>query len=647
MRSRDDCSVPASGWDARCASLAKRLLSRSFLPPDPHVQEPYRLTPKLALRVGLLGTLALAVFAVLFLRLWSLQILNGEQLLRAAQNNQRRDVRIQAPRGSILDRNGQVLVTNVPGTAVQIWASDLPKRRGVRLREIRALARVLQIPALQIGRTLRRHRNDPLTPVKVKEGVTEAQVGYLKERADDFPGVRIANTYLRYYPHRELAAHLLGYVSEISAEQLKEMGKQGYRSGDTIGQSGIESFYDKYLRGTPGLSVLRVDSLGRRRGPVTPKVPPHAGNAVRLTLDLKLQLAAEDALRYGLERARNSGCYGCWNANGGAIVALDPRTGAVRALASYPTYAPSLYAGRVRSRARCSGADVAQCAGDELPRPRPRDRRRLSAGFHVQARDGDRGDGGAHSGALRVTRLHRRVREERPDLQELGSVRERGDDLAHRARQVMRHVLLPSRLPLLRHAVRARPSVAGVGKPLRFRSTNGDRPRARAVGPAPDSRLAQEDVHEEDGSRSLADRQPVEAGRLDPARHRPEGSPRHADADGALLRDGRARRPARDPAASARRRAAVVERTARAYAADASSAGARTDQRRCAGPGRCQSGSVRGDALFLRDVCGDLQRVSDPHLGQDRYGREADRSGRRLSAHLQPVLVVRLRPVGL
>src|SRR6266498_3450753 len=196
----------------------------------------------------------------------------------------------QAPRGSILDRNGQVLVTNVPGTAVQIWASDLPKRRGVRLREIRALARVLQIPALQIGRTLRRHRNDPLTPVKVKEGVTEAQVGYLKERADDFPGVRIANTYLRYYPHRELAAHLLGYVSEISAEQLKEMGKEGYRSGDTIGQSGIESFYDKYLRGTPGLSVLRVDSLGRRRGPVTPKVPPHAGNAVRLTLDLKLQL---------------------------------------------------------------------------------------------------------------------------------------------------------------------------------------------------------------------------------------------------------------------------------------------------------------------------------------------------------------------
>ena len=100
--------------------MAKRNLSRRFLPPDPRATEPYRLTPQLALRVGILGMLALAVFATLFLRLWSLQILNGEQLLRASQNNQRRDIRVQAPRGPILDRNGDVLVTNIPGRAVQI-----------------------------------------------------------------------------------------------------------------------------------------------------------------------------------------------------------------------------------------------------------------------------------------------------------------------------------------------------------------------------------------------------------------------------------------------------------------------------------------------------------------------------------------------
>jgi len=329
----------------------KRSLSRRFLPPDPHAVEPYRLTPKLALRVGILGMLALAVFATLFLRLWSLQVLNGEQLLRASQNNQRRDIRVQAPRGPILDRNGNVLVTNVPGRAVQIWSSDLPKRRGVRLREIRALARVLGLPANQIGAAIRRHRHDPLTPIRIKDSASRAQVFYLEERAEDFPGVQIVPAYLRYYPNRELAAHALGYVSEISAEQVAALHSQGYRGGDTIGQMGIESYYDRYLRGTAGVSQLRVDSLGRPISLVVPKIPAHPGNAVRLTLDVKLQKAAEEALRYGIERAHNSQCYGCWFSNGGAIVALDPNDGSIRALASSPTYPPSLFVGRVRQRA--------------------------------------------------------------------------------------------------------------------------------------------------------------------------------------------------------------------------------------------------------------------------------------------------------
>jgi penicillin-binding protein 2 len=331
--------------------LAKRSTSRSFLPPDPRVEEPYRLTPRLALRVGMLGMLALAIFAILFLRLWSLQILNGEQLLRASQNNQRRDVRVPAPRGPILDRHGQVLVTNVGGTAVQVWISDLPKRRGVRLREIRNLARVLDMPAGQIGAAIRRHRSDLLTPVEVKTDATRAQVFYLRERSEDFPGVWTVPTYLRFYPHRELAAHVLGYVSEISAEQLKHLRSRDYQGGDMIGQTGVESYYDKYLRGIAGSSQLRVDSLGKPISLVLPKVPPHPGNAVRLTLDVKLQKAAEEALRYGIDRARNSQCYGCWNSNGGAIVALDPRDGSIRALASFPTYSPSIYVGRVRQRA--------------------------------------------------------------------------------------------------------------------------------------------------------------------------------------------------------------------------------------------------------------------------------------------------------
>src|SRR4051794_37101272 len=149
---------------------------------------------------------AVAVFAALFLRLWSLQILNGEQLLRAAQNNQRRELRVPAPRGAIWDREGRPLVTNVPADIVQISQADLPKRRTVRLREVRKLARVLNISAHEIGVTLRRHRYDLLTPVTIKTGISALQKGYLKERADDFPGVNVVNAALRYYPHRELAA---------------------------------------------------------------------------------------------------------------------------------------------------------------------------------------------------------------------------------------------------------------------------------------------------------------------------------------------------------------------------------------------------------------------------------------------------------
>jgi penicillin-binding protein 2 len=328
--------------------LAKRVLSR-FLPPDPTVTEPYRLTPRLALRIAALGVLAIVVFAVLFLRLWALQVLSGAQYLRAAQNNQLRTVRIQAPRGPILDSEGRVLVTNNASTAVQIWPSDLPKQRPVRVQELRTLARVLGVPLSQIAAAIRKHRNDPLTPVTVKYGVTLAQIGYLTEREESFPGVHFAQTYLRQYPYGPLAAQLLGYVGEISPQQLKT--QKGYHAGDLIGQAGVEATYDKFLRGTAGVATLVVDSLGRPRTNLRTIRLPAPGNALRLTIDLKLQQAAEQALQIGMQDARNSACTGCWATNGGAIVALDPRDGSIRALASWPTYHPSVFTGRVSEHA--------------------------------------------------------------------------------------------------------------------------------------------------------------------------------------------------------------------------------------------------------------------------------------------------------
>ncbi len=314
-----------------------------FLPPSPNVEEPFRVTPKLALRVAILGMLALGVFAILFLRLWALEVLSGSQYLRTAQNNQLRTVRVQAPRGPILDRYGRTLVTNKAGTEIQIWPADLPKQGRYRL--LHKLARIVPFPVTQVAAEIDKRSLDPLTPVIVKQGVTEDQVAYLYEHQDDFPGVQIGQTYLRQYPYGSLAAQLLGYTGEISADQLKTDAKDGYLPGDTIGQAGVEASYDALLRGIAGQAKLRVDSLGRPRSDLTLTQPPRAGNVLRLTIDAKLQSAAEQAIVYGIHTS------GQWAADGGAIVAMDPRDGSILAMASYPTYNPSVYVGRVNEKA--------------------------------------------------------------------------------------------------------------------------------------------------------------------------------------------------------------------------------------------------------------------------------------------------------
>src|SRR5215216_4600535 len=155
----------------RCGCLASsgnrlpRTGSDRFLPPDPRVEGPYRFTPQLALRIGILGAVALAVFGVLFFRLWALQVLSGPQYLRAALDNQLRSVRVEAPRGQILDRKGRPLVTNVGGTAVVIHPADLPKTWAAERAELERLSRVVHIPVLQLLREIRAHKNDPLTPI--------------------------------------------------------------------------------------------------------------------------------------------------------------------------------------------------------------------------------------------------------------------------------------------------------------------------------------------------------------------------------------------------------------------------------------------------------------------------------------------------
>jgi penicillin-binding protein 2 len=319
-----------------------------FLPGDPRVAEPYRLTPQLALRVAVLGFVALALFGVLFLRLWALQVLSGTRYLAQANDNRVRTLKLEAPRGPILDATGHVLVRNAAGTRLELWPSDLPKTWAAQLAELRKISTVTGVSARQIVAELKAHGDDPLTPVVVQRGLRQNQIDYLSEHQPEFPGVELADSYLRQYPYKSLAAQVLGYVGQISPEEYKKLKKQGYQPTDAIGQAGVEQAYDTYLRGKDGTAQLTVDSRGVPKSGAVTQVQPTPGEALRLTIHIGLQRAAEQALAYGIHLAHSTseGEY----ADGAALVAMDPNTGAILAMASNPTYEPSVFVGRTNPK---------------------------------------------------------------------------------------------------------------------------------------------------------------------------------------------------------------------------------------------------------------------------------------------------------
>ena len=300
----------------------------------------------MALRLGIFGVLAIIIFCALFFRLWALQVISGDQYLSDAQNNQIRSFRLQAQRGPIVDRDGDVLVTNMPGTLVQVWPAALEdvsyrRREAMLLR----LSRVLGLrPKVVKAKVAKQLANDPLTPVTVSSDVGDRRAAFLLEHQTEFPGVQITETYLRRYEKGTIAAQILGYESEITAEQLAKRTGGTLAAGDRIGQTGIEAAYDSYLRGQPGLGRVYVDALGRVTSERQFSQMPESGDSLRLTIDDELQRTAEEALDFGVRLAHDNGE---WAANGGALVAMDVKTGEILALASNPTFDPSVYVGTV------------------------------------------------------------------------------------------------------------------------------------------------------------------------------------------------------------------------------------------------------------------------------------------------------------
>ena len=300
----------------------------------------------MALRLGIFGVLAIIIFCALFFRLWALQVISGDQYLSDAQNNQIRSFRLQAQRGPIVDRDGDVLVTNMPGTLVQVWPAaleDVSYRR--REAMLVRLSRVLGLrPKVVKAKVAKQLANDPLTPVTVSSDVGDRRAAFLLEHQTEFPGVQITETYLRRYEKGTIAAQILGYESEITAEQLAKRTGGTLAAGDRIGQTGIEEAYDSYLRGQPGLGRVYVDALGRVTSERQFSQMPESGDSLRLTIDDELQRTAEEALAFGVRLAHDNGE---WAANGGALVAMDVKTGEILALASNPTFDPSVYVGTV------------------------------------------------------------------------------------------------------------------------------------------------------------------------------------------------------------------------------------------------------------------------------------------------------------
>jgi penicillin-binding protein 2 len=317
------------------------------------------VSPQLALRVAILGGLAMAMFAIIFFRLWFLQVLSGEQYVQQANANRARDLPIAAPRGEILDREGQPLVASRTTNAVQIVPSALPPAGRQRIRLYRRLGRLLGMTGPHIQALVIKGRTAlPYAPVTIKTDAGRGALTVLAERQSEFPGVAQQPVSIRAYPYGAMAAQVLGYVGQVSESELKLRAFDGVKQGTVVGQEGLEYYYDRYLRGRPGIQRVEVNASGY---PVPSKLAPTApksGYSLKVTLDLALQREGEKALLQGIENARAGGKP----ADAGAFVALDPRNGQVLAMGSSPTFDPNKF-----EYAALEGKSGA--SGEEAPAP--------------------------------------------------------------------------------------------------------------------------------------------------------------------------------------------------------------------------------------------------------------------------------------
>jgi penicillin-binding protein 2 len=281
-------------------------------------------------RLWIVQSVVVLLLALLGIRLYYLQLVRGQYYAEIAQNQRRRRLPIPAPRGVIFDRDGHPLVTSTPTYNVILSREDLRDRKLISLAK--PLAEALNVDAdILLDRFEQIGSQPAFESILVKQDANQGDIAWVEAHELEFPELRVEQQPQRRYPENGMLAHVLGYVGEISPEQLKQFSykDKGLKPGDVIGLSGLEQTYDEYLRGKEGYREVIVDSRGRIQDEIE-TVPPQPGQDLVTTIDLDLQLAAEDQLRT--------------SATGrGVLVALDPNNGEILALASAPTFDPNLF----------------------------------------------------------------------------------------------------------------------------------------------------------------------------------------------------------------------------------------------------------------------------------------------------------------
>ena len=318
---------------------------------QPRATEGEGNTPGVAFkgRFTMLTAAAGTVFAAIFTKLWSMQMVSSDYYEELAVQNQTRTVTTPAPRGRILDRNGEPLVANRAPLTVAAYR-DLADNEIL----VRHLANVLGMPYTAVRRNIIDYNQGAQSLHTVASDVRRSTIAYIQEHASDFAGVEVVERTERMYPHGSLAAHVLGYTGTITQEQLdaqeettegdgSQAGRIQYESGDIVGQAGVEIEYENLLQGIRGEQTVMVDATGNVTG-ATGAIPPEPGSDIKLTLDLTIQKACEDGLKRAMQVAKQ---FGHNNATKGACVCLDCTNGEILGMASAPEFDPSVFIGGV------------------------------------------------------------------------------------------------------------------------------------------------------------------------------------------------------------------------------------------------------------------------------------------------------------